>query len=219
MLTCTPGTRSECRYSLQDLVDVRQGRLVPDLQAATVACEGHIKRDCPLCQARGFFCELCDSDRVIFPFDGDVKQCPTCRSAFHTMCVLPACTFASSAAWPQPCPHAACTHRHWVAACSLASVSHAFLIVITHMRKPRRFGPFAVLCCRAWHVGPATPGFSVAPCRCLDAAPHCPKCVRMARRRGSNASTASSSIVSAAQMATGSDCVPSSKNSVDSEER
>lgn len=47
-----------------------------------------------LCQARGFVCELCPSQEVIFPWQlGRVTRCSTCGACFHIAC------------WsPSPCP-------------------------------------------------------------------------------------------------------------------
>jgi len=47
-----------------------------------------------LCQARGFVCELCASQEVIFPWQlGKVARCSSCGACFHTAC------------WtPSPCP-------------------------------------------------------------------------------------------------------------------
>lgn len=47
-----------------------------------------------LCQARGFVCELCPSQEVIFPWQlGRVARCSTCGACFHIAC------------WsPSPCP-------------------------------------------------------------------------------------------------------------------
>ena len=39
-----------------------------------------------LCYGRGFVCELCDDDEVIFPFDSAAAECPKCSTVFHRNC-------------------------------------------------------------------------------------------------------------------------------------
>ncbi len=47
-------------YSMEDLEDVRSGRLIRYLEDKISAMVGHV-RSCVLCRAKGFICELCKS--------------------------------------------------------------------------------------------------------------------------------------------------------------
>lgn len=82
-------------YSLQDLIDVNSGVLLPFLTKIHSLFLTHIKSDCQLCQAKGFVCELCGKDEVIFAFDPHSTQCKQCRTVFHKICfksgVCPKC--------------------------------------------------------------------------------------------------------------------------------
>lgn len=82
-------------YSLQDLIDVNSGLLLPFLTKTHSLFLTHIKSDCQLCQAKGFVCELCGKDEIIFGFDPHATQCKQCRTVFHKVCfkfgVCPKC--------------------------------------------------------------------------------------------------------------------------------
>lgn len=82
-------------YSLQDLIDVNSGLLLPFLTKIHSLFLTHIKSDCQLCQAKGFVCEFCGKDEVIFAFDPHSTQCKQCRTVFHKKCfksgVCPKC--------------------------------------------------------------------------------------------------------------------------------
>ena len=77
-------------YSLQDLIDVKSGELTEFLSKILENFEEHI-RGCVLCAAKGFFCELCDNKKVIFPFDDAASRCHDCRGVFHRSCYEAAC--------------------------------------------------------------------------------------------------------------------------------
>lgn len=75
-------------YSLQDLVDVHNGTLALYLDNVLSVFRGHIS-SCVLCTAKGFLCELCPvktDQKIIFPFDEGVTQCPQCEAVFHRDC-------------------------------------------------------------------------------------------------------------------------------------
>lgn len=74
-------------YSLSDLLQVKSGDLSKQLSKWVNHCLDHVKQ-CILCQAKGFICEICrkDSD-IIFPFQFDkVILCQSCGSCFHKRC-------------------------------------------------------------------------------------------------------------------------------------
>lgn len=39
-----------------------------------------------LCTARGFLCEYCNADSVIYPWDSRVVRCDRCGTCFHRNC-------------------------------------------------------------------------------------------------------------------------------------
>ncbi|KHN88624.1 Differentially expressed in FDCP 8 -like protein [Toxocara canis] len=74
-------------YSVADLRDLAEGRLLPEIEQIVAIFEEHITRDCLLCRGNGFFCELCsDNEKVIFPFSDGVSICRDCCAVFHQAC-------------------------------------------------------------------------------------------------------------------------------------
>eukprot|EP00053_Salpingoeca_punica_P019557 m.199322 g.199322 ORF g.199322 m.199322 type:complete len:959 (-) comp17681_c1_seq2:2591-5467(-) len=74
-------------YSLRDLVDIKTRQFTARLSRLLDAVLAHT-RSCPLCQARGFICELCNSKNILFPFQtDDVAPCPECRNIQHKACL------------------------------------------------------------------------------------------------------------------------------------
>uniref|UniRef100_A0A2K6GIT5 Differentially expressed in FDCP 8 homolog n=1 Tax=Propithecus coquereli TaxID=379532 RepID=A0A2K6GIT5_PROCO len=73
-------------YSVQDLLDVRLGRLGCSLTEIHTLFAKHIKLDCERCQAKGFVCELCREGDVLFPFDSHTSVCTDCSAVFHRDC-------------------------------------------------------------------------------------------------------------------------------------
>lgn len=73
-------------YSIQNLVDVKNGELCKKLQNLIVICNKHII-NCQLCQARGFVCEICNKNKILFPWDFRlVTRCVDCGSCYHKKC-------------------------------------------------------------------------------------------------------------------------------------
>uniref|UniRef100_A0A0R3S3Y9 Phorbol-ester/DAG-type domain-containing protein n=1 Tax=Elaeophora elaphi TaxID=1147741 RepID=A0A0R3S3Y9_9BILA len=73
-------------YSLMDLIDLYQGRLLPDIEGIIRIYTEHITKDCLICKGKGFICELCDDATVIFPFFENVAVCRNCLATFHEEC-------------------------------------------------------------------------------------------------------------------------------------
>ncbi len=84
-------------YSLHDLVEAQSGRLAAFLGEVSSGWLQHIAR-CELCRGKGSFCEVCNSDRPIYPFQvplpahttrtthtthdtHDIPHCGCCMSA------------------------------------------------------------------------------------------------------------------------------------------
>ncbi|XP_066091309.1 protein associated with UVRAG as autophagy enhancer [Saccopteryx bilineata] len=73
-------------FSLEDLVKVKKGLLVPLLKDILKASLAHVA-SCELCQGKGFICEFCQSPAVIFPFQtATCRRCSGCRACFHKQC-------------------------------------------------------------------------------------------------------------------------------------
>ncbi|KAL0279818.1 UNVERIFIED_CONTAM: hypothetical protein PYX00_001300 [Menopon gallinae] len=77
---------NENSYSIQDLLDLRSGELIQYLNKIRDTFIKHIKVDCQVCYGRGFCCELCSDEKVIFPFEPNVISCTECLTAFHFNC-------------------------------------------------------------------------------------------------------------------------------------
>lgn len=73
-------------YTLLDLIDLHEGTLLPSLHELKAKCEYHIRNTCKLCQNKGFFCELCKLNKIIYPFDANTTTCTGCMSVFHISC-------------------------------------------------------------------------------------------------------------------------------------
>ena len=104
-------------YSLQDLIEVRNGSLITFLEGVVKHFLDHI-HNCVLCLAKGFVCEFCDQQnrhndddvrissnesaelersvlnytgnprpKVIFPFELDTSTCDQCNSVYHRACL------------------------------------------------------------------------------------------------------------------------------------
>ncbi|KPP63581.1 hypothetical protein Z043_118145 [Scleropages formosus] len=68
-------TQNPSLLSLDDLLAVKRGLLVPQARALLRAAAAHVD-GCELCLANGFICEFCHSQDVIFPFQSE--RCKRC---------------------------------------------------------------------------------------------------------------------------------------------
>jgi len=81
--------REEHTYTLADLPCVQSGQLRQHLLKVLEFGKKHVS-ECELCSAKGFICEACRSDVVIFPFDLEmIYRCCQCGSIFHKDCMNP----------------------------------------------------------------------------------------------------------------------------------
>ena len=91
LMTPLPNRQHLCEtthmYSLNDLYDIKQGQLLPELQKAHDRWEQHIRQECELCQAKGFICEICKDRSIIYPFDQGITECAECKAVFHASCL------------------------------------------------------------------------------------------------------------------------------------
>ncbi|XP_008070180.1 protein RUBCNL-like [Carlito syrichta] len=73
-------------FSLEDLVRIKKGLLVPSLKDILKASLTHVA-SCELCQGKGFICEFCRNTTAIFPFQTTTcRRCSACRACFHKQC-------------------------------------------------------------------------------------------------------------------------------------
>lgn len=72
---------------MADLVSVENGNLVDFLNKVYHAFDKHI-RHCDICTGKGYLCEICGNDEVIFPYDDGAIQCEKikCAAMFHRAC-------------------------------------------------------------------------------------------------------------------------------------
>ncbi|NXI46159.1 RUBCL protein, partial [Galbula dea] len=76
-------------FSLDDLVKVKRGQLLPLLKDILKSSTSHVD-GCELCQAKGFICEFCQSADLLFPHQtAKCKRCSECKTCFHKACFKP----------------------------------------------------------------------------------------------------------------------------------
>lgn len=73
-------------YSLKDLVDLHEKKLLPSLRSIVDVCDSHIRSTCDTCSYKGFVCEKCMSDSPIYPFMSHTTACGDCHALFHSTC-------------------------------------------------------------------------------------------------------------------------------------
>lgn len=73
-------------YSFTDLVDVKSGSLQRRLGHILKHSISHVM-SCTLCKQKGFCCELCSVNEVIYPFNTEAThRCSVCFTVFHIEC-------------------------------------------------------------------------------------------------------------------------------------
>ncbi|XP_056421487.1 run domain Beclin-1-interacting and cysteine-rich domain-containing protein isoform X1 [Hyla sarda] len=73
-------------FSLNDLVAIKKGELVPRLKELVRLGTLHVDK-CMLCQAKGFICEFCQGEDIIFPFElTKCRRCEDCKACYHKYC-------------------------------------------------------------------------------------------------------------------------------------
>eukprot|EP00096_Caligus_rogercresseyi_P015409 TRINITY_DN7849_c0_g1_i1.p1 TRINITY_DN7849_c0_g1~~TRINITY_DN7849_c0_g1_i1.p1 ORF type:complete len:728 (-),score=222.81 TRINITY_DN7849_c0_g1_i1:109-2292(-) len=80
-----------CVFSLKDLCRVKTEDYTASLLNLLKNLMQHIMK-CSLCKARGFLCEGCRSQDIIFPFETDVRQCSRCYACYHNPCFNENCS-------------------------------------------------------------------------------------------------------------------------------
>ncbi|XP_077302151.1 differentially expressed in FDCP 8 homolog [Arctopsyche grandis] len=72
-------------YSMAILESVREGQFENKLTTMAENCRLHITQ-CQTCSGKGYLCELCGNNEIIFPFDSSAVGCSRCNSYFHRVC-------------------------------------------------------------------------------------------------------------------------------------
>ncbi|XP_010149215.1 PREDICTED: uncharacterized protein KIAA0226-like homolog [Eurypyga helias] len=73
-------------FSLDDLVKIKRGQLLPLLKDILKSSTSHVD-GCELCQAKGFICEFCQSADLLFPYQiAKCRRCTECKTCFHKAC-------------------------------------------------------------------------------------------------------------------------------------
>ncbi|KAL0984270.1 hypothetical protein UPYG_G00139260 [Umbra pygmaea] len=73
-------------YSVMDLRQIAEGTYVDYLNTLIQFASNHVHH-CDLCTQRGFFCQLCRTGDIIFPFQFDTTvRCKECKAVFHQGC-------------------------------------------------------------------------------------------------------------------------------------
>ncbi|XP_019379116.1 PREDICTED: pleckstrin homology domain-containing family M member 1 [Gavialis gangeticus] len=78
----------ECphKYSVTDLRQIADGIFEVFLQSLIQFASHHVY-NCDLCTQRGFICQICNRNDIIFPFEFDTTtRCKECKTVFHSCC-------------------------------------------------------------------------------------------------------------------------------------
>eukprot|EP01095_Lingulamoeba_sp_RSL-Kostka_P008244 TRINITY_DN2717_c2_g1_i2.p1 TRINITY_DN2717_c2_g1~~TRINITY_DN2717_c2_g1_i2.p1 ORF type:complete len:282 (-),score=72.00 TRINITY_DN2717_c2_g1_i2:141-986(-) len=75
-------------FSLRDLTRHQEKRLIPYLESCTKKIFEHITKNCQSCRGKGFFCDICNNNQLIFTFEyRKVTRCPNCNTLVHRECL------------------------------------------------------------------------------------------------------------------------------------
>ncbi|XP_050313889.1 sorting nexin-29 [Anthonomus grandis grandis] len=75
------------QYSLSDLHEIQSGNLAQQLEKVVKFGRDHVF-NCWLCSQKGFFCEICNDSKALFPFDVEsVFRCDICNAVYHKNCL------------------------------------------------------------------------------------------------------------------------------------
>ncbi|KAF7657426.1 hypothetical protein LDENG_00026870 [Lucifuga dentata] len=81
-------------YSVMDLRQIAEGQYATYLNTLVQYASKHVYH-CDLCTQRGFVCQICHANDIIFPFQFDTTtRCKDCKAVFHLACKAHEC----------PCP-------------------------------------------------------------------------------------------------------------------
>ncbi|KAM4716014.1 pleckstrin homology domain-containing family M member 1 [Anableps anableps] len=73
-------------YSVLDLRQIADGQYATFLISLVQHASNHVL-NCDLCTQRGFICQICHSNDILFPFQFDsTTRCNDCKAVFHLSC-------------------------------------------------------------------------------------------------------------------------------------
>ncbi|CAK1593519.1 unnamed protein product [Parnassius mnemosyne] len=75
------------KYSMAHLQAINDGTLETQLTELTEICRSHIT-SCSLCSGKGYLCEVCSNNEILYPFDSGAIMCDKCNSMYHRGCWL-----------------------------------------------------------------------------------------------------------------------------------
>ncbi|KAM7381334.1 hypothetical protein PAMA_012272 [Pampus argenteus] len=76
-------------YSVKDLRQIAEGDYATYLITLLQYASDHVFH-CDLCTQRGFICQICHANDIIFPFQFDsTTRCKDCKAVFHLACKAP----------------------------------------------------------------------------------------------------------------------------------
>jgi run domain Beclin-1 interacting cysteine-rich containing protein len=75
-------------YSLQDFADCATGTMHTFLKSVRDKLVVHITQTCPVCRGKGYYCELCRKEDLLFPFmpETEAVMCAGCKTMVHASC-------------------------------------------------------------------------------------------------------------------------------------
>lgn len=75
------------KYSMAHLQAINDGSLETRLTELTEVCRSHIT-NCALCSGKGYLCEVCGNNEILYPFDSGALMCDKCNTMYHRGCWL-----------------------------------------------------------------------------------------------------------------------------------
>lgn len=74
-------------YLLNDLISIKKSnKIIEKVCILIKESISHLSK-CVNCKSKGFICEICSKDDILFPFEiGRVHQCSQCKTCYHAAC-------------------------------------------------------------------------------------------------------------------------------------
>lgn len=72
-------------YSINDLLQVESEMLHDFLYKVFNEFDNHI-RGCGICCGKGYICEVCDNNEILYPYEDGAVPCDSCNSIYHRVC-------------------------------------------------------------------------------------------------------------------------------------
>lgn len=72
-------------FSINDLIEVESEILNEFLFTIFKEFDNHI-RSCSVCCGKGYICEICSNNEVLYPYEDGAVPCEKCNSIYHRVC-------------------------------------------------------------------------------------------------------------------------------------